>query len=128
MGPYVVVRQNIFSSVVLKDPATGLMVDNGADIPLEQILAGPKRGQLQFEQNGGNRSIGQMMSGDADVPHEVKAIGWKPGKRKGWKGLVKGHYIAYRPDISRELSVAFVLYNDKNEQSVQAQSCRSVWT
>eukprot|EP00973_Karenia_brevis_P091831 12409363-Karenia_brevis.AAC.1 len=51
MGPYVVVRQNTFSSVVLKDPATGLMVDNGADIPLEQILAGPKRGQLQFEQS-----------------------------------------------------------------------------
>eukprot|EP00973_Karenia_brevis_P079126 10978837-Karenia_brevis.AAC.1 len=46
------------------------MVDKGADIPLEQILAGPKRGQLQFEQNGGNRSIGQIMKGDADVPHE----------------------------------------------------------
>eukprot|EP00973_Karenia_brevis_P009582 1293790-Karenia_brevis.AAC.1 len=69
-----------------------------------------------------------MRNGDAEVPHEVRATGWKPGKRKGWKGLVKGHYIAYRPDTSRELSVAFVLYNDKNEQSVQAQSCRSVWT
>eukprot|EP00973_Karenia_brevis_P027342 3769595-Karenia_brevis.AAC.1 len=83
------------------------MVDNGADIPLEQILAGPKRGQLQFEQSGGNRSIGQMINGEADVPHEVRATGWKPGKKKGWKGLVKGHYITYRPDNSRELSVAF---------------------
>eukprot|EP00973_Karenia_brevis_P058603 8162025-Karenia_brevis.AAC.1 len=123
IGPYVVVRQNTFSSVLLKDPATGLMVDNGADIPLGQILAGPERGQLQFEQSCGNRSIGQMINGETDVPHEVRATGWRPGKKKGWTGLVKGHYIACRPDTSRELSVAFVLYNDKNEQSVQAQSC-----
>eukprot|EP00973_Karenia_brevis_P052714 7325692-Karenia_brevis.AAC.1 len=63
------------------------MVDNGADIPLEQILAGPKRGQLQFEQGGGNRSIGHMINGETDVPYEVRATGWKPGKKKGWKGL-----------------------------------------
>eukprot|EP00973_Karenia_brevis_P079768 11068372-Karenia_brevis.AAC.1 len=44
MGPYVVVRQNTFSSVVLKGPATGLMVDNGADIPLEQIWRDPSEG------------------------------------------------------------------------------------
>eukprot|EP00973_Karenia_brevis_P053301 7409185-Karenia_brevis.AAC.1 len=69
-----------------------------------------------------------MINRDNSVPQEVKATGWKPGEKKGWKGLVKCHYIAYRPDTSRELLVAFVLYNDKNEQSVQAQSCRSVWT
>eukprot|EP00973_Karenia_brevis_P066106 9190456-Karenia_brevis.AAC.1 len=63
------------------------MVDNGTDIPLEQILAGPKRGQLQFEQRGGDRSIGQMIRGEVEVPQEVKATGWKPGKKKGWKGL-----------------------------------------
>eukprot|EP00973_Karenia_brevis_P002940 401258-Karenia_brevis.AAC.1 len=82
MGPYVVVRQNTFSSVVLKDPATGQMVDKGVHIPLEQILAGPRRGQLQFEQcQAPNRSIGQMISGkETDIPHEIKAIGWQPGK------------------------------------------------
>eukprot|EP00973_Karenia_brevis_P054381 7555419-Karenia_brevis.AAC.1 len=129
MGPYVVATQNTFSSVVLKDPATGVMVDKGTDIPLEQIRAGPRRGQLLFEQSSANRSIGQMMNGtDSDAPHEVKATGWKPGKKKGLKGLVKGLYIAYGPDTSRELSIAFVLYNDKNQQRVEAQSCRSVWT
>eukprot|EP00973_Karenia_brevis_P057721 8029201-Karenia_brevis.AAC.1 len=92
MGPYVVVRQDTFSSVVLKHPATGQMVDRGADIPLEQIPAGPRRGQHQFEQCQANRSIGQMISGnESDIPHEVKATGWKPGKKKGWKGLVRGH-------------------------------------
>eukprot|EP00973_Karenia_brevis_P002606 355556-Karenia_brevis.AAC.1 len=69
-----------------------------------------------------------MINGEVEVPLEVKATGWKPGKKKGWKRLVKGHYITYRPDNSRELSIAFVLYNDKNDQSIQAQSCRSVWT
>eukprot|EP00973_Karenia_brevis_P095683 12428603-Karenia_brevis.AAC.1 len=65
------------------------MVDKGGDIPLEQILAGPCRGQLQFEQcQAPNRSVGQMILGtETDIPHEVKATGWKPGKKKGWTGL-----------------------------------------
>ena len=48
-GPYVVVRQATFSSVVLRDPATGELVDEGANIPLEQILVGPRRSLLRFE-------------------------------------------------------------------------------
>eukprot|EP00973_Karenia_brevis_P059720 8313386-Karenia_brevis.AAC.1 len=57
-----------------------------------------------------------MISGnEPDIPHEVKATGWKPGKKKGWRGLVKGHVIAYRPDTSRELTVAVVLYSDRKQ-------------
>ena len=56
-GPYVVVRQATFNSVQLKDPANGQWVDGGADIPLEQILAGPRRGLLEFESSQGDRSI-----------------------------------------------------------------------
>ena len=41
-GPYVVVGQSTPNSVRLKDPATDQMVDGGVDIPLEQILAGPR--------------------------------------------------------------------------------------
>ena len=52
-GPYVVIKQHSFNSVQLRDPATGKCVDNGADIPLEQILAGPKRGKLHFEPSAG---------------------------------------------------------------------------
>ena len=43
-GPYVVVSQSTYNSAKLKDPATGEWVDGGTDIPLEQILAGPRRG------------------------------------------------------------------------------------
>ena len=129
-GPYVVVNQSTFSSARLKDLATGEWIDGGADIPLEQILAGPKRGLLKFETSGGDRSIGQMIGGTGQdgLPVEVKATGWKPGKKKGWAGLVKGQIITYQSDKSRELSVAVVLHNDKNNQRVEAHSCRSTWS
>ena len=80
-----------FNSAKLKDPATGQWVDNGVDIPLEQILAGPKRGQLQFEPSDGDRSVGQMVAGNADgLPEKVSATGWKPGKRKARRVSPKG--------------------------------------
>ena len=86
-GPYVVANQSTFSSARLKDPATGHFVDNGADIPLEQILAGPRRGLLKLESSVGDRSIGQMISGTAQdgFPKEVAATGWKPGKSRDGK-------------------------------------------
>ena len=121
-GPYVVVAQNTFSSAKLKDPATGEMVDQGADIPLEQILVGPRRSQLKFEVSDGTsgRSIGQMLGNvsssatcgtdastagtEARLPPQVVATGWKPGKKNGWQNLAKGQVIAYRGDSSREVS------------------------
>jgi hypothetical protein len=129
-GPYVVVRQSTFNSVKLKDPQTGDWVDGGVDIPLEQILAGPRRGNLAFEQVLGDRSVGQMIAGasDTSLPPEVKATGWKPSVTKGWKGLTKGQVVAYRSDASRELSVAVVHYNDRANQSVEVHNCRSTWT
>ena len=103
-------------------------MDQGNDIPLEQILAGPRRGHLAFEESKGDRSIGQMVAGkELGLPPEVKATGWKPGKKKGWLGLTKGQYVAYQSSASRRLSVAHVLYNDKSSMSVEAQSCRSTW-
>ena len=105
-GPYVVVSQSSFSSAKLKDPATGKMLDDGADIPLEQILAGPRRGQLHFEEGRGERSIGEMVdgNGDSDLPPQVKASGWKHGKKGGgWTTLAKGQVIVYRQDESLSL-------------------------
>ena len=70
-----------------------------------------------------------MINGKVEgLPNEVVATGWKPGKKKGWKGLAKGHLVAYQPNASRELSVAVVLYNDRNNQSIEAHSCRTLWT
>ena len=139
-GPYIVVAQSTFSSAKLKDPATGEMVDQGADIPLEQILVGPRRSQLKFEVSDGvsGRSIGQMLGNvasscapstpgaESQLPPQVVATGWKPGKKNGWLNLTKGQAVAYRGDSSRELSVVVVLYNDRNGQCVEAHRCRTV--
>ena len=44
--PYTVVGQKSLSNVVLKDSSTNESVDKGANIPLDQILAGPPRSNL----------------------------------------------------------------------------------
>ena len=72
-----------------------------------------------------------MMGDSADpeaVPPEVKAMGWKPGKRKGWLGLRRGQIVAYRTDAGRELRVGYVLFNDTENDRVKVQPCTSTWT
>ncbi len=71
-----------------------------------------------------------MIAGESNVgalPPEVRARGWKPRKKGGWKGLVRGQYVAYRPHTTKRLAVALVLYNDRGNQSVEVQTCRSIW-
>ena len=128
-GPYVVVNQSTFNSVRLKDPVTGEWVDKGADIPLEQILTGPRRGALQFE-TGPGHSIGDMVSGKnvGELPPQVRATGWKPGRRTGWSSVAKGQYVAYQPTAARELLVGYVLSNDKEQQILYVQTCQPVWS
>ena len=41
--------------------------------------------------------------------------------------MTRGHIVAYRTDASRELSVAYVVYNDKETHSIQAHQCRTIW-
>ena len=108
-GPYVVVRQYTSSSVVLKDPITGKMVDGGANIPLDQILGGPVRNPLIWEKDNEVRSAGQML----DEVHKgvLDAHGDKRvGPRLGWGKLAPGAYVAYQQQIgsapsARKLSV-----------------------
>ena len=57
-----------------------------------------------------------------ELPGEIEAVGWKPGKKKGWKGLTKGHVVTYRPNASKELWIAVVLYNDRSNMSIEAHS------
>ena len=126
LGPYIVVRQDTHNSVVLRDPQSDKLVDNGAYIPMEQILAAPKRNSIRFETGDGGRSIGQMVLGEGmKVPPLVKASGWKPSRRKGWNRLTKGQYVAYQESSSRELSIAYVLRNDTQAEIVEAQRCRT---
>jgi hypothetical protein len=48
-GLYIVVAQKSYQSAVLKDPLTGELVDQGRNIPLDQLLTGPRRSKLVFE-------------------------------------------------------------------------------
>ena len=77
-GPYLVKQQNTLSSVVLFDPATNSLVDHGANIPLDQILAGPKRAKLSFPDDSDVRSYGQMLRREGArhlVEMEQEALG-----------------------------------------------------
>ena len=49
LGPYLVEAQRSLSSLVLKDPQSGELVDSGANIPMDQILAGPYRSLVKFQ-------------------------------------------------------------------------------
>ena len=73
LGPYVVEAQKSFSSLALKDPETGELVDKGANIPMDQILAGPYRSILSFKGSPGDsdddvRGIGQMLRREGAPP------------------------------------------------------------
>ena len=62
-GPYEVVHQSTPNSAKLRDLATGEMVDGGVDIPMEQLLLGPRRSLVEFDKKKTVRSIGEMISG-----------------------------------------------------------------
>jgi hypothetical protein len=54
-GPYVVLAQPSHFHVVLSDPATGEAVDDGAWVPVDQVVAFPRRRPLLFQKGGGCR-------------------------------------------------------------------------
>ena len=41
--------------------------------------------------------------------------------------MIRPYSSTYQSSASRQLSVAYVLYNDRSSMSVEAQSCRSTW-
>ncbi len=61
------------------------------------------------------------------LPDEVKAAGWKPSQKRGWNGLAKGQYVAYRQDAGRDLKIGLVLHNDRAEQVVELHTCSTFW-
>ena len=67
-GPYVVHSQPSPASLVLCEPVGGALVDNGRLIPLDQIVAGPRRARLEFEQAANEtdvRPMSAMMDGES---------------------------------------------------------------
>ena len=69
-GPYIVVDQRSLSSAVLMDPNTGQLLNGGASIPMDQLLAGPRRSKLEFkpDEESDVRSLGQMLRREGGAP------------------------------------------------------------
>ena len=111
-GPYVVERQPTHTSVVLRDPKTGELVDRGAYIPLEQILIAPLRTPVEFSKEPDVRSFSEMVEGKTGSGASGTKQG-KPGKRAGWDKLGVGAFVAYQSIPSgphkRELSIGKLL-------------------
>jgi len=99
-GPFIVEDQRSLSSLVLRDPRTNELVDAGVNIPLDQILAGPYRSLVRFEDRQSDvRGIGEMLRGEGRPPDGSQATphrGSGPGRRKGWAGLGAGACVAYQ--------------------------------
>ena len=95
-GPYLVVDQRSLQSAVLKDPATGELVDRGRNIPLDQLLTGPRRSKLAFDPEPADvRGIGDMLRGDGAPPAGAAgALLRGAGPTKGWRSLGAGSYVA----------------------------------
>ena len=92
-GPYYVVKQNTYSSVVLRKE-DGTLLDEGANIPLDQILAAPRRSKLNFEDDDDSekRSVSQMLAGSGASPRRVSLRQMPSGRKKGWTGLGLNHH------------------------------------
>ena len=65
------------------DPRTGTLVESGANIPLDQTLAGPRRAKVEFETGSDARGLGAMLAGLDMEGHAATPLA-RPGRRKGW--------------------------------------------
>ena len=121
-GPYIGVDQRSLSSAVLMDPHTGQLLNGGASIPMDQLLAGPRRSKVEFkpDEESDVRSLGQMLRREGGAPPAPPLAGGLKGvaasRRRGWTGLGRGSYVANRVGPSRgplckELIVGKVLRN-----------------
>ena len=133
-GPYEVVRQPTHTSLILRDPATGKLVSDGALIPLDQILAGPRRARLEFarEEDSEVRPISKLIEGTTNAPDSVLRSGFKAGRRAGWGPLAGGAIVAYQTIAngpkSKELTIGRVLVNNRDQKQVFIQPYRAMWT
>ena len=132
-GPFVVVDQRSYQSAVQKDPVSGEMVDGGRNVPLDQLLTGPRRSKLMFDTDAAEvRGIGEMLRGDGAPPMSATgALLRGAGRRKGWRSLAQGSYVTYKTAAAgpaeKELTVGRVIRNEHVEQRILVQPSRGVW-
>ena len=118
--------------MVLRDSATGELVDGGKNIPLDQVLAGPRRAQVHFEPDSDVRSLGEMLAGDPNAAMPAMRSGHKAGKRAGWGPLAPGAMVAYQTVLggpqARQLTVGKVLVNHREGQILSVQPYGAKWS
>jgi len=128
-GPYMVEEQRTLSSVILRDLRTRELVDGGACIPVDQILAGPMRSKLEFPAPSETevRGWSHMLRGTG-APLAGRAGQRGIGRKRGWSGLGPGSHVAYQTrGASRELTIGKVLRNNKNETTVLIHPYKGLW-
>jgi hypothetical protein len=132
-GPYIVVDQRSFQSAVLRDPASGELVDKGRNVPLDQLLTGPRRSKLMFDPEPAEvRGIGEMLRGDrGPAVNATGSLIRGAGRRKGWRALAPGSYVTYKTAAAgpaeKDLTVGRVTRNEHAESRILAQPCRGIW-
>ena len=77
----------------------------GADIPLDQILAGAYRSVVKFgDRDDDVRGLGEMLRGETgpSTGHRVTPRrGTSTGPRQGWTGLAPGAHVAYQKTAAK---------------------------
>ena len=133
-GPYLVVSQPDHWNLTLKDPVTGELVDKGRKIPLDQIVAGPRRARfahlLEDKEGGDVRPISAMVQGSRTSSGEV--LRDRAGRKHGWTPLHKGCMVAYQTVANgpeaKELTIGRVIINDTQARIVTLQPYQACWS
>ena len=91
-GPFFVVKQKSPTSAILRD-SEGNLVDRGENIPLTQIVLGPRQDPIVFEDRDDVRSTGEMIANPSS--HGGKSAK-RAGQRIGWTSLHANAFVLYR--------------------------------
>ena len=131
-GPYVADSQPDRFNLIWRDPETNQLVDKGARIPMDQIIAGPRRARLQFAAETDARPMSQLIEGSQYGPGVKKPSGKLAGRRVGWGPLARGAMVAYHVCFqgpkSKNLQIGRVLVNDRDRQTVMLQPYEGQWS
>ncbi len=116
-GPFFIVKQRSKNSAVLRDEA-GNLVSKGDNIPLTQLIVGPKRRPVQFDEADEVRSPGDMVA-------NPQYFGKVANQKVGWEPLAPGAYVLYKTSLgsvpSKQLLLGKVLENLREEGHIDEQ-------
>ena len=70
----------------------GNLVANGDNIPLTQLIVGPKRKQISFEDDNEDRSVGDMIA-------NPQYFGKAASQKVGWEPLAPGAYVLFKSTL-----------------------------